>query len=43
MENGVLVLTDEIALPISVIRDLQSESVSEDDDVVVITQCGSLG
>ncbi|KAJ4730957.1 hypothetical protein LUZ62_018691 [Rhynchospora pubera] len=37
-----LVLTDEVSLPLRVIRDLKSEGLNE-EEAVVITQCGSLG
>ncbi|KAJ3689226.1 hypothetical protein LUZ61_018390 [Rhynchospora tenuis] len=37
-----LVLTDEVSLPLRVIRDLKSEGLNE-EEAVVITQCGLLG
>ena len=46
-KSGALLLTDDAIFPVraglSVIKNLESEVVVEDDDVVVITQCGSLG
>ena len=42
MGSGTLIITDEVGFPVRTIRDLGSEGVAE-DDVVVITQCGSLG
>lgn len=46
-KSGALLLTDDAIFPVcaglSAIRNLDSEVVVEDDDVVVITQCGSLG
>ncbi|XP_073012005.1 anamorsin homolog [Typha latifolia] len=42
MGSGTLIITDEVGFPVRAIRDLGSEGVAE-DDVVVITQCGSLG
>lgn len=46
-KSGALLLTDDAIFPVcaglSAIKNLESEVVVEDDDVVVITQCGSLG
>ncbi|XP_010940333.1 anamorsin homolog [Elaeis guineensis] len=46
-KSGALLLTDDAIFPVpaglSAIKNLGSEMVLEDDDVVVITQCGSLG
>ncbi|XP_008811330.2 anamorsin homolog [Phoenix dactylifera] len=46
-KSGALLLTDDAIFPVqaglSAIRNLGSEMVVEDDNVVVITQCGTLG
>ncbi|EHA8589222.1 hypothetical protein COCNU_scaffold008549G000190 [Cocos nucifera] len=46
-KSGALLLTDDAIFPVqaglSAIKNLGSELVVEDDDVVVVTQCGTLG
>lgn len=46
-KSGALLLTDDAIFPVraglSAMKNLGSEIVLEHDDVVVITQCGTLG